>query len=99
MTHDNFSWLQKWCQIHCDGNWEHGNSIHLRTIDNPGWSLSINLEETELENRKFHQLDINRSDKDWTFCEIRDVKFEARCGVNNLPEVLKVFRHWAQSSA
>ncbi len=96
MAQDDFAWLQQWYQIHCDGDWEHGSGIHLGTIDNPGWSLTINLEDTELENKRFLQVDINRSDKDWVFCQIKNVKFEGRCGVCNLSEVLSIFREWVE---
>jgi hypothetical protein len=47
MFDNNFLWLLKWYKSHCNGDWEHGRGIHLDTIDNPGWSLSINLEDTE----------------------------------------------------
>ena len=96
MKEDDFLWLQKWYQDHCNGDWEHGSGIHLSTIDNPGWSLTVNLENTELESKSFHQIDINRSEHDWLFCTIRGANFEARCGVKNLPEILKILRHWAE---
>jgi hypothetical protein len=97
MEQNDFKWLQDWYQSHCNGDWEHGSGIHLGTIDNPGWSLTVNIEDTELENKVFHQIEINRSEKDWIFCRIRDAQFEARCGLYNLSEILKVFRNWAQS--
>ena len=97
MKQDDFLWLQHWYQAHCNGDWEHGRSIHLGTIDNPGWSLTINLRDTELENKRFQQIEIDRSEKDWVFCVVRDAKFEARCGAGNLSEILKLFRVWAES--
>lgn len=97
MDANDFDWLQKWYQNYCNGDWEHGSGIHLGTIDNPGWSLRINLEDTELEVRNFQQVDINRSESDWIFCEVKDIKFESRCGVGNLSEVLRIFRKWAEN--
>lgn len=97
MVQDDFLWLQKWYQIRCNGDWEHGSGIRLSTIDNPGWSLTINLEDTELRNRNFQQVDINRSEKDWIFCEVKNIQFEARGGVGNLPEMLRIFRKWAEN--
>ncbi len=55
---NDFLWLQYWYQIHCNGDWEHSSRIHIGTIDNPGWSLTINLEDTELESKEFQQIDI-----------------------------------------
>jgi hypothetical protein len=98
MEQENFLWLQKWYQAHCDGDWEHSNGILLATIDNPGWSLTIDLQDTELENKKFQEISLERSDSEWVFCAIKDGKFEGRCGTGNLPEVLNYFRIWAEST-
>lgn len=92
---DDFLWLQQWFQAYCNGDWEHDSGIQLRTTDNPGWSLTINVEDTDLEYANFQQIKINRSEQEWIFCEVKDLQFEARCGVGNLPEVLKIFRDWA----
>jgi len=97
MKEDDFLWFQKWYQIHCDGDWEHSRRIHLGTIDNPGWSLTVNLQDTELEDKKFQEVNIERSEKDWIFCTVKDSQFEGRCGVVNLPEVLELFRNWAEN--
>jgi hypothetical protein len=96
MKQDNFLWLQKWYQAHCDGDWEHDSGIHLGTIDNPGWSLTVNLQDTELEDKKFQKVKIKRSANDWVVCTVKDNNFEGRCGAGNLPEVLKLFRDWAE---
>lgn len=92
---DDFLWLQQWYQSYCNGDWEHDCRIHFRSIDNPGWSLIINVDDTDLEYANFQQIKIDRSKQDWIFCEVKNLKFEAKCGVENLPEVLKIFRHWA----
>ncbi len=91
---DDFSWLQQWFQDYCNGDWEHGSGIQLRTTSNPGWSLTINVEDTQLEYTNFQQIKIDQSEQNWIFCEVKNLKFEARCGVENLTEVLRVFRHW-----
>lgn len=77
---------------HCDGDWEHGNGIKIGTIDNPGWSLTIDLENTELQEKEFHEIEIDRSSDDWLFCFTKNNKFEGRCGSINLSEVLQIFR-------
>ena len=50
---DELSWLQQWYSAHCDGEWEHGPGITIETIDNPGWSMTILVEGTELESATF----------------------------------------------
>lgn len=97
MKQDDFLWLQKWYLEHCNGDWEHDKRIHIGTIDNPGWSLTINLHDTELENKEFKQMNLDRTENDWIFCTVRDNQFEGRCGGSNLSEVFKVFREWAES--
>ena len=97
MRQDDFLWLQKWYQAHCDGDWEHGCRIHLGTIDNPGWSLKVNLQDTELENKTFQKVRIERSEHDWISCVVKDSKFDGVCGPGNLPEILKLFRNWAEN--
>jgi hypothetical protein len=97
MDDANFLWLLDWYQAHCNGDWEHGSGIHIGTIDNPGWTLSVNLEDTEIEVKPFEQINIERSENDWLVCFIRNGKFEGRCGIRNLPEVLKISRNWASN--
>lgn len=97
MKQDDFLWLQKWYHTHCDGDWEHSNGIRLETLDNPGWSLTVDLQDTELEGEKFQKVKIERSKDDWLICTVKDSKFDGACGPANLPEVLKLFRDWAEN--
>ncbi|MFE6026463.1 Imm53 family immunity protein [Streptomyces niveus] len=41
-------WLRNWYAQQCDGEWEHERGVRIATIDNPGWTVSIDLEESEL---------------------------------------------------
>lgn len=97
MSDSNFIWLLKWYRDHCNGDWEHGSGIHIGTIDNPGWSITINLEGTELENKFFQEINEEQSENDWYICFIKSNKFEGRCGTTNLPKVLKIFREWTKN--
>lgn len=53
MREEDFLWIQKWYQAQCNGDWEHSYGIIIETIDNPGWSITIDLETTELEGKTF----------------------------------------------
>jgi hypothetical protein len=97
MYESNFSWLLNWFQGHCNENWEQGFGMHIGTIDNPGWSVSINLENTELENENFQEIEVDHTENNWLICFIKNKRFEGRCGPVNLPEVLKIFREWAEN--
>ena len=69
----------------------------IDTLDNPGWSIAINLEDTELEDKNFQQIELEYSENNWLICFIKNNRFEGRCGPLNLPEVLQIFRDWAES--
>jgi hypothetical protein len=89
--------LQAWFVGQCDGDWEHGNGITISTLDNPGWSVTIELSETSLEEREFQSLQIERSEDDWIFISRTLEKFNINCGPKNLEEGLKIFCDWADS--
>ncbi len=65
---DDLSWLLQWFAKQCDGDWEHANGIRIGTTDTPGWCLKISIAGTELENKKFQNIDNNREEHDWIFC-------------------------------
>jgi hypothetical protein len=90
-----FEWLQSWYLSHANGDWEHQHGITLETLDNPGWHVSIDLEETELEKKEFVSLRIETNEQDWITCRVENKKFEGFCGPNNLQKVLNAFREWA----
>ena len=48
--------IQEWFQNQCDGEWEHARRITLESCDNPGWWLKIDLQGTNLENKKFKEI-------------------------------------------
>lgn len=94
---DPLSRLQDWYLAQCNGDWEHLYGIVIDNIDNPGWSLKIDLLETNLFNKVFTELNIQRSDEhDWMQCKIRSDKFDGACGPKNLEEMISVFINWAE---
>lgn len=56
---DALTWLQKWFVNQCDGDWEHYNNIKIETLDNPGWSVRIRVENTDVERKKFEKVFID----------------------------------------
>ena len=45
--------LRRWYVAHCDGDWEHTYGVNIGTLDNPGWSVEIDLRDTLLEGKPF----------------------------------------------
>ncbi len=89
---DNLIWLQNWYDHQCDGSWEHTYGINIDTLDNPGWSLTIDLAETQLGDVVVPRAEVHRSEEDWLVYEIKDQQFVGYCGVLNLDELIGAFR-------
>ena len=39
-------WLQSWYEKQCNSDWEHNYGIKIETLDNPGWSITVDLVDT-----------------------------------------------------
>jgi hypothetical protein len=83
--------LQRWYVAHCDGEWEHGYGVRIDTLDNPGWSLKIDLTDTDLAGVATEWSKVDRSEHDWVHWGVRDRAFEAFCGPTNLNEAILYF--------
>jgi hypothetical protein len=93
-----FEWLQDWYKSQCDGDWEHEYGIDIKTVDNPGWYVTINLIGTECEDYPFLPIRTNKDEMNWYFCLRRNNNFEASGGPCNLIDILQIFRNWVESS-
>lgn len=92
-------WLQAWYAVQCDSEWEHGYGVEIGTLDNPGWTVKINLTGTYLEDRAYVDARIERGGHDWVRTWVSDKSFQAACGPLNLGEALTAFRTWAQGTS
>jgi hypothetical protein len=88
--------LQDWYFAQCDGSWEHQYGVTISTIDNPGWSLSIDLSCTSLSDKAFAEVNVTGDDSsDWYVCRVKEQVFEGHCGPKHLREVISIFIKWA----
>ncbi len=100
------SQLQEWYTSHCDGDWEHSYGVHISTLDNPGWNISINLKDTELEDVPFPELRENISDDsngdnldlDWLVCTKQGSQFSGNGGPRQLERLISIFLDWAREA-
>lgn len=92
------SWLQQWYWNECNGDWEHSFGIHINTLDNPGWSVKIDLHNTNLVDDQFVPVSIERTKQNWVTCEVMDKQFVAYGGPGNLLELFEIFRDWASKN-
>ena len=90
-------WIQQWYAENCDGDWEHSYGVSITTLDNPGWSVTINLEGTDLEDKPFVNISIDKSKDDWIRCKVKDTKFFGDGGPRNLTEMLQIFINWTKT--
>jgi hypothetical protein len=88
--------LQMWYAAHCNGDWEHSNRVRISTLDNPGWAVDVNIAETDLIERPFAAIKVDRTDRDWIVCSMSGAVFAGRGGAGNLSEILSVFLNWAE---
>ena len=90
-------WLQGWYGAMCDGDWEHQQGIRLTTLDNPGWSLTVDLLATGLDELPPVAYCLSeRSEHDWVGFKTDSGQWRGACGPLNLTELIAAFRAWAE---
>jgi hypothetical protein len=96
-----FAQLQEWYQAQCNGDWEHTYGVSIGTLDNPGWTLEIDLTDTTMERQRFEPVSHGvaaaslEENQDWFVCEVKEKKFVAAGGPRKLDEMVLVFVNWA----
>jgi hypothetical protein len=83
--------IQLWYKEQCDSEWEHEYGLSIDTLDNPGWTVSINLVGTRFENHNIICFSQNFSDNDWVVCEVKDKKFIGNGDPLKLEFILETF--------
>jgi hypothetical protein len=91
-------WIQKWFLLQCNDAWEHSYGIKIDTLDNPGWTVMIDLVGTSLENKTLNRISIDRAEDDWINCFAADNKYRGFGGPQNLIEILTTFKNWTESN-
>lgn len=95
--------LQRWYYSQSDGDWEHCYGIKIETSDHPGWQVTIDLVDTELQDASFAEVQHNEmgqryeDNPDWFVCRKGAGKFEAFGGPEQLEAILRVFLTWVRS--
>jgi len=91
--------LSIWYANNCDEEWEHLYGITIGTVDNPGWSLKIDLEETTLDGVSFASVKQDRTPTDWIICHVKEHSFYGYGGPGNLDELILIFLEWASKDS
>ena len=91
----SMEWLQEWYSKQCDGTWEHTYGTKIETLDNPGWKVEIDLNDTKYQSL-VKSLKINLGETDWIVCSVDNKKFKGVGDATKLNEILHVFKKWIQ---
>jgi hypothetical protein len=83
--------LQKWYKSQCDGDWEHQFGIAIDTLDNPGWTIKIDLADTQWENVTVEPTKDYENEQDFLFYAIEDKKFDGSSSIDNFARLLEAF--------
>ncbi|KMS54394.1 hypothetical protein V474_21955 [Novosphingobium barchaimii LL02] len=105
---DDLDWLMQWYLSQCDEDWEHQFGVTIDTLDNPGWSLSVDLDGTILEGLAFlpvyegvsePEQSVQGLDGDvpWLVCRVEGPKFKGWCGPRDLGRLISTFRVWVEA--
>ncbi len=90
---NEIEWLSQWYQNNCNENWEHIFGISIRTIDNPGWAITIDLEDTDSNLQEMAWQYFETNDNDWYGYKVEDSKFEASGDPSKLNLLIRVFKN------
>ncbi|QKK15044.1 immunity 53 family protein [Rhizobium indicum] len=93
---DTVSRLCAWFERQCVGEWHEDRGVKIDTIDNPGWSMKVDLTGTALQDKDFQEIRVERSDRDWFVARRNDQAFEAFGGSISLNEMIENFLAWAE---
>jgi hypothetical protein len=97
--------LQEWYLAQCNEDWEHTYGVSIGTLDNPGWSLEVDLSDSALDGATFEELsyglnqDTKTHGQNWLVCRVKDNKFLGYGGPRKLDEMVNVFLTWAKQNA
>lgn len=92
---ENIAKLCEWYKRRSINDWHEDFGIKIYTLDNPGWSLKVDIVKTGLEEKMFSEIKIDRSESDWIYIRKNDKLFEAFGGPENLDEMIGIFLGWS----
>lgn len=98
-------WLQQWYSQQCDDTWEHQCGVVMRTLDNPGWLVEVDLAGTAMHGvrmEEIHQGEINhegiRGKQEWLQCKLEGDRFVGAGGPTSLLLICETFKLWVEQS-
>ena len=97
MSQPILAWIERWYQSQCNGDWEHCFGVHINTLDNPGWDVSIGVSETALEGLEIAYTLDERSESDWFGISVKKNQYGASGDPSKLTFLLERFRELVEN--
>lgn len=94
MGDDLLDVIGTWYRAQCDETWEHRWGVTLRSLDNPGWLLRVDLVGTDRAGRTAPEVEQRRSEEQWLVWGADGDRWEGACGPLQLEELLRCFVDW-----
>ncbi|MBL7739161.1 MAG: immunity 53 family protein [Chitinophagaceae bacterium] len=91
-------WIQEWYKSQCNGDWEHQYGLTIDTLDNPGWSIEIDLAFTTLEKLVIDRVFVEKNENDWFYYTVSDAQYIACGDPNKLEFLLERFKEIVDSN-
>ncbi len=80
--------IQEWVATYPENNTQSQPRLQLSNLGNPGWSIILNLLETDLVNINFDWVSFEKSEDYWSLVRIKDSRLELNCSA---PELVHSF--------
>ena len=89
---DIFAWLEKWYKSQCDGEWEHEYGVKIHTLDNPGWTVIIDLKYTKFEYLDVDYKLVENAEDDWYGFSVKEGIFNGAGDPSKLRLIIMKFK-------
>ena len=102
---EQVKYIEDWYCSQCNGDREHGPGIKIVSLDNPSWSVTIDLLGTQLAELPFSEVrhnDVGQKYEDhqyWWACRKVATEFQGSGGPKQLSVILHIFDEWSPSGA
>lgn len=97
MSKNAINQIENWYSSQCNGEWEHTFGVTIETLDNPGWSMRVDLAETPLKGVSFSPIKREVSEENWIHARVEEGCFVGFGGSKNLEELISIFTSWVGS--
>lgn len=85
-------WIEEWFKSQCNDDWEHRHGIEIRTLDNPGWSVKVDLSGTPFQDLLIENPVVEKSEDDWYSIDVKDGFYKGYGDPSKLEFLLLQFR-------